>query len=130
MCNQTKEAARQILGELSDMQAVISMSGSNELNLKLAAIREKAAFLLEGGKGPEQIVASYRNEAQDSLIFLGELIELHYGARNIMDDADLLQALRLAEIFVTRMRVYFDRKRRYQFVAHHSKQVQEETNAH
>lgn len=129
MCNQVKEAARQILGQVSDMQEVLSMSGSSELNLQLAAIREKAAFLLEGGKGPEQIVAGYRNEAQDSLVSLGQVIELHYGGHNLMDDADLLQALRLAEIFISRMRVYYERKKRYQFVAHHSK-AQGEKNAH
>lgn len=113
MCNQVNEAARQILDEVSDMQAVVGMSGQVELNSKLAAIREKAAFLLDDKKGPKQIVAGYRVAAQDSLVTLGEVVELHYGAHAIMDDADLLQAMRMAKIFLDRGRVYFERKARY-----------------
>ena len=113
MCNQVQEAARQILDQVSDIQAAISTTGASDVNLKLVNIRKNAALLLENKKGPEQIIAGYRAATQDSLITLGELIELHYGARNIMDDADLLQAMRLAEIFIDRGRIYFERKRRY-----------------
>ena len=127
MNNQVQETARQILGQLSDIQAVVSTTGSNEVNIKLADIREKAAFLLEGKKGPEQIVAGYRGAAQDSLVMLGEAVEQHYGAHAIMDDADLLLAMRLAEIFISRSRVYFERKARHMTVIKYS-EVQGETN--
>lgn len=128
MSNQIQEAARQILGQVSDIQAVVSTTCPNEVNLKLADIREKAALLLEGRRGPEQVVAGYRGDAQDSLIMLGEKIELHSGIRITMDDMDLLQMVRMAEIFIQRSRVYFERKARYKTIVGGETQLQGETN--
>ncbi len=116
---QIKETARQILGQISDIQGVLSMSGSNELNIKLADIREKAALMFEGGDGVEKIITGYRCEAHDSLIMLGEHMEQHHDGRVFMNDAELMRLVRLAEIFVKRSRVYVERKARYIVEANH-----------
>ena len=115
--NQTQEAARQILGNVSDIQAVVSMCGLNEVNGKLSAIREKAAFIFEGKKGPEKIIAGYETDANQSMTMLrdklDEFLVVQAGGGHVTD-ADRLLILRLAEIFVQRNRVYFDRRNRYQ----------------
>ncbi|MBL4901074.1 hypothetical protein JYT85_01465 [Desulfocapsa sp. AH-315-G09] len=112
MNTQVKEAARQILGNISDIQEVLCMGGSDELNLKISAIRERAAFLFEGGQGTRQIIDGYQEEAQSSFTMLIEEASIHLGENNTMNDVELLHACRLAEIFVRRAHVYFDRKAR------------------
>jgi hypothetical protein len=113
MNTQTQEAARQILGQVSDIQAVVSMCGMPEVNLKLTAIREKAAFLLEDHKTPEQIIEGYAGEASDALIMLGSMITENGHSSAAMADDNLLQLVRVAEVFVQRSRVYFNRKQRH-----------------
>jgi|GEM_PF-2506681 len=114
--NQTQEAARQILGDISDIQAVVSMSGLDEVNVKLSAIREKAAFIFEGKKGPENVIAGYEHDADMAMALLGQKINLYLALHDDgihIPDADRLLILRLAEVFVSRNRVYFNRKGRF-----------------
>lgn len=116
--NQTQEAARQILGHVSDIQAITSMSGMTDVNLKLAEIRDKAAVLYgEPGRNGREIVEGYKAAADDAMMMLGELIE-SFSHRIETDlfplrDADRSQIMRVAELFVSRSRVYFDRKTRF-----------------
>lgn len=115
--NQTQEAARQILGNVSDIHAVVSMCGLPEVNSKLAAIREKAAWLYEGDKGPQKVMEGYETDADQAMTMLVNKIDEFVVVRNgggHVTDADRLLILRLAEIFVQRNRVYFDRRNRYQ----------------
>lgn len=111
--NQTREAARQILGNVSDIQAVVSMCGLVDVNGKLAAIREKAAFIFEGKKGSEKIIAGYEGDADLAMTMLTSKIDEYLVARDNGDhvtDADRLMLLRLAELFVSKTRVYFERR--------------------
>lgn len=107
-----QETARQILGEVSDIQAELSFSGSAEMNLKLAAIREKAAFLLEGDKGVEKIIIGYQIEAQDSLLMLAEEIRQYCDGGKTMNDTGLIKASLMCGVFFTRCNVYLNRKAR------------------
>lgn len=110
--NQIKEAARQILGQVSDIQAVTSLCGLGDVNLKLADIREKAAFLLEDHGTPEQILCGYNHDATAALAMFGEELVGRKLVCDTVDDVDLGQLVRMAEIFVRRTHVYFDRKTR------------------
>ncbi len=114
--NQTQEAARQILGNVSDIQAVVSLCGLTDVNVKLAAIREKASFLYEGKKGPEKIIAGYENDADQTMAMLGMKIEMFLSTKSRRYE-DRLQIQRLAELVVQRNRVYFDRRTRHQLTA-------------
>ncbi len=113
MTTQTQEAARQILGAVSDTHAVTSLCGLPEVNVKLAAIREKASFLLEGNMAAEKIVQNYEHDADMSIALLGEKINELSGCDSI-EDGDRLQVIRLAEVLLQRNRVYFDRRTRHQ----------------
>lgn len=131
MNTQVKETARQILGQVSDIQAELSVSGSDELNLKLAAIREKAAFLFEGETGPEKIIAGYEQDADQAMNMLGEKIKIFFirldsGSWDL--DADRLQIQRLAELCVQRNRVYFERKARHETVVGKDTKVRRDTD--
>ena len=112
MMNQQTEAARQILGCVSDIQAVVSMCGLDEVNLKLASIREKAAFIYEGAQGPVKILAGYEGDVRASMHQLGVLYRDHAERIDVLETDDLVQLMRISEIFVTRARVCLDRRGR------------------
>lgn len=116
MNSQIQEAARQILGQVSDIQAVVSMTGLTDVNDKLADIREKAAWLFEGNNGRLKVMADYMNDAHQSLIMLGGMIHERGHGHTEMDKADLLQLIRMAEIFVNRGRIYLNSKERIEEV--------------
>jgi hypothetical protein len=109
MSNQIQEAARQILGDVSDIQAELSMTGSAAMNIRLAAIREKAAFLYEGNKGVETIIGGYEQAARTSLMLLSDEI---WQVVEDVDDAKLIRVSHLCEAFLSRCQVYFERKSR------------------
>lgn len=115
--NQTQEAARQILGNVSDIQAVVSLCGLTEVSVKLAAIREKASFLYEGDKEANKIMEGYEHDADQAMTLLGEKINevsILPVCGDDITDSDRLLLLRMSEIFIQRTRVYFDRRTRYQ----------------
>lgn len=115
MENQVKEAARQILGIVSDIQASTSMLGLVEVTSKLADIREKAAWIYEGDKGARKVVEGYQNDADQSLAMLTHKAGLFLAEKKagLATDADRLQIQCLVELVAQRNRVYFERRNRY-----------------
>jgi len=110
MNTQVKEAARQILGQVSDIQAILG--GEDEVALKLAAIRKKAAFLYEGGGPAEQIIAGYRNDVLVTQSVLMDSLGHVNFEKSVISDADMIQLSHLAELLISRTSVYLERKGR------------------
>ncbi len=107
MSNQIQEAANQILIAASDIQAELSLIGSEEANLKLKNIREQAAGL--AGEDPVgKIIESYR---ADINMLIEQLIE---GGRKIeeMDDISLAMTSLTAATLTMRIEKYLALKLR------------------
>ena len=110
MNTQVKEAARQILGDVSDIQTI--MGNSCGVGNKLSSIRQKAAFLYERGDSMEKIISWYRHDTHMALSMLGDAITRYHSASGHDNDAALININRLAEIVIQRSNVYLDRKAR------------------
>lgn len=119
MKSQVEEAVRQILDDVSDIQATTIICGLPEANSRLADIREKAASIFEGNKGAHTIVAEYESDADKAMVLLTEAIYSFLSPatpREKRTDADRLLILRLAELVVQRNRVYFEHRKRSTYV--------------
>ncbi len=119
---QTKEAARQILGHIGEIQAKMGPYGVAGVNQQLIKIRKKAAALYEGDQTPEKIIDGYRGDTDTAFYLLyARLIEFfnnqsRTGASSPRQDADRLHLVRMMEVSISRARVYFERKTRCDYL--------------
>lgn len=107
-----RDAARQILGHVSDIQAVVGLCGMPSVSEGLAQIRSQAAWIMATDGAVEKILSGYEYEAQAGIQDLVEKIGECGGGLVPMDNAEISEVLLLAEVCVGRLIVCRDRRGR------------------